>query len=123
MPIQLPILGTTLAALVAAAILSLITTPVVRSLAFRVGAVDVPKDARRMHSHPIPRMGGLAIFLGFMLSALVFLRLDEALRGMLLGSVIIVILGIFDDIYALPAKPKFLVQIIAALVAFSFTRS
>ena len=69
MPIQLPILGTTLAALVAAAILSLITTPVVRSLAFKVGAVDVPKDARRMHSRPIPRMGGLAIFLGFMLSA------------------------------------------------------
>ena len=117
MPIQLPVLGTTLAALIAAAILSLIATPVVRSLAFRVGAVDVPKDARRMHSHPIPRMGGLAIFLGFLLSVLVFLPLDEALRGMLLGSVIIVILGIFDDIYALPAKPKFLVQIVAALVA------
>ena len=105
MPIQLPVLGTTLAALIAAAILSLIATPVVRSLAFRVGAVDIPKDARRMHSHPIPRMGGLAIFLGFLLSVLVFLPLDEHLRGMLLGSVIIVILGIFDDIYALPAKP------------------
>ena len=117
MPIQLPILGTTLAALVAAAILSLITTPVVRSLAFRVGAVDVPKASRRMHSRPIPRMGGLAIFLGFLLSTLVFLPLNEELRGMLLGSVIIVILGIFDDIYALPAKPKFLVQILAALVA------
>ena len=117
MPIQLPILGTTLAALVAAAILSLLTTPVVRSLAFRVGAVDVPKDSRRMHSRPIPRMGGLAIFLGFLLSTLIFLPLNEELRGMLLGSVIIVILGIFDDIYALPAKPKFLVQIVAALVA------
>jgi len=117
MPIQLPVLGTALAALLAAAIVALITTPIVRNLAFKVGAVDVPKDARRMHKHPIPRMGGLAIFLGFLLSTLVFLPLNEELRGMLLGSVIIVILGIFDDIYALPAKPKFLVQIIAALVA------
>ena len=117
MPIQLPVLGTALASLLAAAIVALITTPVVRSLAFKVGAVDVPKDARRMHSHPIPRMGGLAIFFGFILSVLIFLPLNDELRGMLLGSVIIVILGIFDDIYALPAKPKFLVQIIAALVA------
>ena len=117
MPIQLPVLGTALAALVAAAIVALITTPVVRSLAFKVGAVDVPKDARRMHKHPIPRMGGLAIFFGFLLSALVFLPLNGELRGKLLGGVIIVILGIFDVIYALPAKPKFLIQIIAALVA------
>ena len=70
-----------------------------------------------MHDHPIPRMGGLAIFFGFMLSVLLFVPLTEQLRGMLLGGVIIVILGIFDDIYALPAKPKFLVQIAAALVA------
>lgn len=79
--------------------------------------MDVPKDGRRMHNHPIPRMGGLAIFFGFLLSVLVFLPLSKQYRGMLLGAVIIVILGIFDDIYALPAKPKFLVQIVAALIA------
>ena len=62
-------------------------------------------------------MGGLAIFFGFILSVLIFLPLNDQLRGMLLGSVIIVILGIFDDIYALPAKPKFLIQIMAALFA------
>ena len=118
MPIQLPIVGTVLAALVAAAIVSLISTPVVKSLAFRVGAVDVPKDNRRMHKHPIPRMGGLAIFLGFLLSVLVFYQpLTGQLRGMLMGAVTIVILGIIDDIYALPAKPKFLIQIVAALMA------
>ena len=117
MPIQLPAVGTVAAALLAAAIVALISTPVVRTLAFRVGAVDVPKDARRMHDHPIPRMGGLAIFFGFILSVLLFLPLTEQLRGMLLGAVVIVILGIFDDIYALPAKPKFLVQILAALIA------
>lgn len=117
MAIQLSVVGTALAALLVAAIVSLIATPVVKSLAFRVGAVDVPKDNRRMHKHPIPRMGGLAIFFGFILSVLIFLPLNDQLRGMLLGSVIIVILGIFDDIYALPAKPKFLVQILAALMA------
>ena len=114
MPVQISVIGAVAAALLTAAIVAFITTPVVRTLAFRVGAVDVPRDNRRMHNHPIPRMGGLAIFFGFILSALIFVPLE---RGMLLGAVIIVILGIFDDIYALPALPKLLVQIAAASVA------
>lgn len=117
MPVQLSVIGAVAAALLAAAIISFITTPVVRSLAFKIGAVDVPRDNRRMHKRPIPRMGGLAIFFGFLLSTLLFVPLKTHWRGMLLGAVIIVVLGIFDDIYALPAKPKFLVQILAALVA------
>ena len=117
MPVQISVIGAVAAALFTAVIVSFITTPVVRTLAFRVGAVDVPRDNRRMHHHPIPRMGGLAIFLGFLLSVLIFVPLDTPLRGMLLGAVIIVILGIFDDIYALPAMPKFLVQIAAASIA------
>ncbi len=92
-------------------------TPLVKALSVKVGAVDVPKDGRRMHDHPIPRMGGLAIFLGFLAAVLLFVPLDTEKRGMLLGAVVIVVLGIFDDIYALPAKPKFLVQIAAALIA------
>ena len=117
MPVQISVIGAVAAALLTAAVVAFITTPVVRTLAFRVGAVDVPRDNRRMHNHPIPRMGGLAIFFGFILSALIFVPLDVPLRGMLLGAVIIVILGIFDDIYALPALPKLLVQIAAASVA------
>ena len=117
MPIQLSAVGLASAALLVAALVSLISTPVVRSLAFRVGAVDIPKDARRMHDHPIPRMGGLAIFFGFILSVLIFQPLTPELRGMLLGAVVIVILGILDDISSLPALPKFFVQIGAALIA------
>ena len=117
MPVQVSVLGAVAAALLVAAIVAFIATPVVRSLAYKIGAVDVPKDNRRMHNHPIPRMGGLAIFFGFILSALIFVPLSTPVRGMLLGGVIIVILGIFDDIYALPALPKFFVQIAAALVA------
>ena len=117
MPIQFQFIGMVAAALLAAALIALVTTPVVRSLAFKMRAVDVPKDNRRMHNHPIPRMGGLAIFLGFLFSVLIFVPLTDELRGMLLGAVVIVVLGVLDDIYALPAMPKFLVQIGAALIA------
>lgn len=117
MAVQLSLIGIAAAALLVAALVALISTPVVRSLAIRMGAVDVPKDGRRMHDHPIPRMGGLGIFFGFVFSVLIFQPMEPQLRGMLLGGVIIVILGILDDIYALPAKPKFCVQILAALVA------
>ena len=103
--------------LVLAAGISCVLTPGVKWLAGKVGAMDIPKDKRRMHHKPIPRMGGLGIFLGFLISFLVFGKLDTELRGILIGAVIIVALGIVDDIKALPALPKFLVQIIAAVVA------
>lgn len=106
-----------LLALVLAGMVAFASTPLVKALSVKMGAVDVPKDSRRMHDHPIPRMGGLAIFFGFVVSMLMFVPLDTAKKGMLLGAVIIVVLGILDDIYALPAIPKFVVQIIAALIA------
>ena len=70
-----------------------------------------------MHKVPIPRLGGLAIFLGFLLSVLLFVKMTPALRSILLGAVIIVILGVMDDVHPLPALLKFFVQIGAALVA------
>ena len=115
--VELNVIGLVAAALIAALLVSFVSTPVVKALAQKMGAVDVPKDSRRMHDHPIPRMGGLAIFFGFTLSTLVFLPLTEQLRGMLLGACLIVVLGILDDIYTLSAKLKFVVQIIAALIA------
>ena len=59
-------------ALLAALVVSFLMTPVVKSFAYKVGAIDVPKDDRRMHKKPIPRLGGLAIFFGFMVSILLF---------------------------------------------------
>ncbi len=117
MNIELQQIGLAAAALAVALIVALVTTPVVMNLAHRVGAMDIPKDNRRMHDHPIPRMGGLAIALGFLLSALLFVPITEQMRGMLLGSIIILVLGIFDDIYSLKAWFKFIVQIVAAVVA------
>ncbi len=103
-------------ALVAALAISFLMTPIVMKMAYKVGAIDVPKDARRMHTHPIPRLGGFAIFLGFVISVLFFADIDRQLQGILLGAVIIVIIGVIDDITPLPALFKFAVQIIAAIV-------
>jgi len=106
-----------LLALAVATGITFAATPLVKSLAYKVGAIDVPKDSRRMHKVPIPRLGGLAIFLGFIFSVLLFVDIDRSLRGILMGSVMIVILGVLDDILALKALPKFIVQILAAGVA------
>lgn len=96
-------------------VITFATTPFVKKFAFKIGAVDVPKDNRRMHKKPTARLGGLAIFFGFIISVLLFAKVDKELLGLVAGCLIIVILGIFDDIYALSAKLKFAVQIIAAL--------
>ncbi len=106
-----------LLALFIAGVVSFAATPLVKVLSVKWGAIDVPKDDRRMHDHPIPRMGGLAIFFGFLLAVVLLVPLDTAKRGMLLGAVVIVILGVFDDKYALSARLKFVVQIVAALIA------
>ena len=105
-------------ALLTALVVSFLMTPVVKSFAYKVGAIDVPKDERRMHHKPIPRLGGLAIFAGFMASILLFvdIRLNPQMQSILLGAVIIVVLGVVDDIMALPALLKFVVQIVAALI-------
>jgi len=97
--------------------LSFASTPLVKLFAQKVGAIDVPKDGRRMHKVPIPRLGGLAIFFGFIFSVLLFGQIDEATRGMLFGAVIIVLLGVIDDITPLKAWLKLIVQILAAFVA------
>lgn len=116
-PIDLHQVLLILAALVLAVVLSFLATPLVKHLAYKVGAIDVPKDGRRMHKIPIPRLGGLAIFLAFMFSVLLFAEIDRQIQGILLGAVMIVILGVMDDIMTLRALPKFLVQIAAAGVA------
>lgn len=100
----------------AAGLIAFFSTPLVKSFANRIGAIDVPTDARRMHKVPIPRLGGLAIFLGFIFSVLIFVDVTTELKGILLGSVIIVVLGVIDDVIRLGAKLKFVVQIIAALI-------
>ena len=101
-------------------LLTFITTPLVKVMAIRFGVVDIPKDDRRMHNRTIPRMGGLAMFYGFIVSVIVFIKLDPKLIGMLIGAVIIVAMGIVDDKFALKARIKFPIQIVAAIVPVLF---
>lgn len=101
---------------VIAFVFSFAMTPVVKRFAFKIKAIDVPKDNRRMHKRPIPRLGGLAIIFGFMVSILCFGEMTKSLAATLIGAMIIAVMGIVDDVKALDAKPKFLIQIIAALI-------
>ena len=98
-------------------IVAYVTTPPVKRFAERVGAIDVPKDGRRVHDHPIPRMGGLAIFMGFVLSVLLFVNMSLPVLGMLLGAVIIAVMGAVDDIVSLKPLVKLAGQVLAALAA------
>ena len=94
-----------------------VMTPPVKRFAEKVGAIDVPKDNRRVHDHPIPSMGGLAIFIGFMLSLIFFVPMSTKVTGLLVGSVIIAVMGGVDDIVSLNPWVKLAGQIVAALVA------
>ena len=117
MQLDLDLIWMVLLALGVSLAATLVLTPVVRRLAITVGAVDVPKDSRRMHKKPIPTIGGLAIFIGFLVSVLLFTEIDTQMRGILMGSMILVVLGVIDDIMDLPAKLKFVVQFAAAGIA------
>ena len=94
-----------------------VMTPPVKRFAEKVGAIDVPRDNRRVHDHPIPRMGGLAIFIGFVLSLIFFVPMSTKALGLLVGSVIIAVMGGVDDIVSLNPWVKLAGQIVAALVA------
>ncbi len=104
-------------ALIIAVAVAYLATPLMIRLAKLVGAIDVPEDDRRVHTVPIPRLGGLAIFLGFVAGLLYYTDLDSKMFGIMTGAAIMVVLGFFDDIKPLPAKFKFFVQIVAAMIA------
>ena len=103
-------------ALAVAFLISFSATPSVISLAHKINAIDVPKDARRVHKKPIPLIGGLAIFYGFIVSVLCFGTIDREIGGILIGSVIIVTVGVIDDMKNMRAIVKLLCQILAAAV-------
>ena len=100
----------------AALIVTFVLTPLVKKLAVRIGAVDKP-DARKVHHGLIPRLGGLAIFAGFIASVALTVGFgDQELLGLCAGASFLIIVGILDDRYSLPPKVKLLGQIIAAAI-------
>lgn len=112
-------------------IIAFTATPIAKKIAFKVGAVDIPKDNRRMHKRAIAKLGGIAIVSGFLITILFNLILymidkDSPLKptfqlwGLLIGIFIIVIMGLIDDLKDLSAKYKLIFQIVAAIVVVLF---
>lgn len=89
--------------------------PFVKNIAIHVGALDIP-DKRKVHKKPIPRMGGVGIFLGFLLGYMIYGRPSAIMNSILIGSFIIVLTGVVDDIKPLDAKTKFIGQLVASCV-------
>ncbi len=116
-----------IAAFASAFAITLVTTPLAKKISVKMGAIDVPKD-RGMHKKPMPRMGGIAIVMGFMITVLVLYRFNPEMNvkqftGFVVGASIIVVLGMVDDVKNLRARLKFCIQIVAALIViYSGTR-
>jgi UDP-GlcNAc:undecaprenyl-phosphate GlcNAc-1-phosphate transferase len=104
-----------LLAFAAAAIVTLALTPLAALFARRVGAVATPRE-RDLHERPTPRLGGIAILIGVLVSAAAFLPNTEEVRGILIGAAVITAIGALDDIFDLAAPIKLGGQFAAALV-------
>lgn len=109
-------MGNYLIPFITATLISIVMTPITRKIAYKLKAIDVPKDERRVHKKPIPLLGGLAIYIATIVSILIFLPLDRTAFSIVIGSSIIVISGIIDDTKDLSPKMKLLFQILAAIV-------
>lgn len=106
-------------AIVASFGISLACVPVAMRLAFKIGAVDRP-DERKVHSRVMPRLGGLAIFIAFVVVMAVFAKPVGPMWGLLIGAAIIFVVGIIDDVWQLSPWLKLLGQCLAAVVVMKF---
>jgi UDP-GlcNAc:undecaprenyl-phosphate GlcNAc-1-phosphate transferase len=100
--------------------LVLVLTPAVGRVARVFGVVDEPVEPRRIHLRAVPRLGGLALFLGLFIPALAFLDLTGPYRGILLGAALATAVGMVDDFRGLPWWLKLAGQMAAATIAISF---
>jgi len=103
------------AAATVAAVLAMCLTPLAVRLARGIGAVDEPR-ARGLSDRPMPRLGGVAIFAGVLVSAMLFLPLDGRFGAIIGGAAVITIVGALDDIFELSAPVKLAGQVGAALI-------
>lgn len=105
-----------------AAGIAILVTPAVIKLAEKTGAMDKP-DKRKVHKKPIPRIGGLGIYIAFMISvittvfvAMPYVEMRHEIIGLIFSASLIVLLGLVDDYKNLPARTKFLGQILIAMI-------
>lgn len=110
-------------------ICSLVLTPVTIKIANKYGILDSPKNKRKIHSKPMPRIGGLAIVIAMFIGLAVYyflthmihsIALSSQFEGYLIGALLISIMGFVDDIINLRARYKFIFQLIAACIVYAF---
>ena len=100
---------------VIAFIVSYILTPYMARVGKKQNMVDMPGH-RKIHEEAIPNLGGIVIFFGFLLSLLFVIKIEGQFRALLIGGIIILLLGVIDDIANLSPKHKFVIQMIPALI-------
>ena len=88
---------------------------IVKKIAIYIGAMDIP-DKRKVHKAPIPRLGGLGIYVGFLLGYMIFGEQTPTMNAILIGSFILLITGIIDDIKPMKASHKLFGQLLASLI-------
>ena len=92
--------------------------PVVKKIAIHINALDIPNE-RKVHKKPMPRLGGLGIFFAFLVGYMLFGQNTIRMNSILIGSFIIILTGMIDDIKPLDAKDKLIGQLLsAAIIAF-----
>lgn len=106
------------AAFAAAAAIAWLLVPVAESFAWRIGAIDRPRE-RSLHVIPTPRLSGIAILIAVCASGVIFLPWDDQTRAILLGAVVIAVVGMLDDIFDLPPLVKLAGQFAAAIIPVS----
>ncbi len=94
---------------------SLIFIPISKKIAKHIGAMDIPNE-RKIHEKPMPRLGGIAIYASFLVGFMFFGNNSSQMLSVLIGSFLLMLMGIIDDINPVPARYQFLVHIIAACI-------
>ena len=104
--------------LLVAFVVAAAVTPAAIKIAPKIGAMDIPKDERRMHKKPMPRFGGIAIYLGIMAALAVFALKDKGITSVMTGCTLIYMLGLIDDLKELKPLVKLCGQIVCATVVY-----
>ena len=95
---------------------SVLIMPVMKKIAKYINAMDIPRDNRRLHTDIVPKLGGLGIFLSFLLGYVLFGKQSVQMNSILIGSFIIILTGLIDDIHPLSVRYKLIGQFVAALL-------
>ena len=100
-------------------IITILLIPILVNLAGKLGLVDIP-NSRKIHFDPIPRIGGIAMAMGAFLPIFLWAPLSRFIIAVLIGSGVLVIFGLVDDMKNIGFKRKFIGQIIAALIVILY---